>query len=215
MQAQLARVRGKRRRKKLYFTYDHFYVDRSPPSPARVSAVDLSHEGRGGRRVFLTLLSSFAHNRFIFRNNTPMTTSTTYPSANLLRRLGAMLYDTLCCVAIAMLATALWLPFTQGQAIGEDNIFYRIYLFVIIFIFFTSFWTHGGQTLGMKAWRIKVINQDDDKPITFKQATRRFFAAIPALLFAGIGLWWMLFNKQHRTWQDYASGSRVIIVSAS
>ena len=138
----------------------------------------------------------------------------TNQSAGLLRRLGAMLYDTLCCIAIAMLATALWLAFTQGQAIAADNVFYRLYLLLVISIFFIGFWTHGGQTLGMKAWRIKVVNAADDKAITFKQALRRFFAAIPALLFAAIGLWWMLFNQQRRSWQDYASGTKVVVLAA-
>jgi len=138
---------------------------------------------------------------------------TTYESASLLRRLGALFYDTLCCIALAMLATALWLPFTEGLAISEGNIIYRLYLLIILFIFFTGFWTHGGQTLGMKAWRIKVVDQHNtQQQITFKQATRRFFAAIPALLFAGIGLWWMLFNQQHRAWQDFASGTRVVLI---
>ncbi|WBA88892.1 RDD family protein [Endozoicomonas sp. GU-1] len=77
--------------------------------------------------------------------------------------------------------------------------------------FFGFFWTRSGQTLGMQAWRIKVVSSDNHL-ISPWQSVIRFLIAIPALSLAGIGLLWALIDHQRRSWQDLASSSRVILL---
>ncbi|MEI6068427.1 MAG: RDD family protein, partial [Methylococcaceae bacterium] len=77
------------------------------------------------------------------------------------RRLAAQLYDIFLLVAVLFVATALLLPFTTGAAVSDQQlIIYRIYLVIISFFFYGWFWTHGGQTLGLRAWKIKVLTLD-------------------------------------------------------
>jgi len=122
-----------------------------------------------------------------------------------LRRLAAQIYDLLLLIALLFLATALLLPFTAGEAVNvQQSLIYRIYLVVISFFFYGWFWTHGGQTLGLHAWKIKVLTLDQ-KPINWTQALIRFATAIPSWGFFGLGFLWILIDKNRRGWHDYLS----------
>lgn len=105
-------------------------------------------------------------------------------------------------------ATAIILPFNSGSAFRPDQYFYPIYLVGVSFLFFGWFWTHGGQTLGMRAWKIKILTPDG-RAISWLQAAQRFFAALLSWLFFGLGFWWILFDKQKRSWHDRLSNSSV------
>jgi uncharacterized RDD family membrane protein YckC len=127
------------------------------------------------------------------------------PAPGFLRRLAAQIYDLLLLIAILFLATALILPFTAGEAVSDQQtLIYRIYILVISFFFYGWFWTHGGQTLGLRAWKIKVLTRDQ-KPINWTQALLRFTTAIPSWGFFGIGFLWILVDKNRRGWHDHLS----------
>ena len=122
-----------------------------------------------------------------------------------LRRLAAQIYDFLLLIAILFFSTALLLPFTSGEAVSDQQtLIYRIYLAVISFFFYGWFWTHGGQTLGMRAWKIKVLTLDQ-KNINWTQAVVRFLTAMISLGFFGLGFLWILFDKNRRSWHDHLS----------
>jgi uncharacterized RDD family membrane protein YckC len=74
-----------------------------------------------------------------------------------LRRLGAILYDSFLLVALLMLATALLLLLNGGQPIPPHTFLYQAYLLVVAYLYFDYCWRHGGQTLGMKAWKIRCV----------------------------------------------------------
>jgi len=121
------------------------------------------------------------------------------------RRLAAQIYDLLLLIALLFLATALLLPFTAGEAVSvQQTLIYRIYLLVISFFFYGWFWTHGGQTLGLRAWKIKVLTFDQ-KPISWHQALLRFATAIVSWSFFGLGFLWILIDKNRRSWHDNLS----------
>jgi uncharacterized RDD family membrane protein YckC len=122
-----------------------------------------------------------------------------------LRRLAAQIYDILLLIALLFVATALLLPFTTGEAvIPQQLLIYRIYLAVISFFFYGWFWTHGGQTLGLRAWKIKVLTLDH-KPVSWNQALFRFATAIVSWAFFGLGFLWILIDKDKRSWHDHLS----------
>lgn len=131
------------------------------------------------------------------------------PNANLFRRLGAMLYDGLLIIAIWMIGTAVLLPFTQGQALNTGLPAYRAYLFLLAFGFYGWFWTHGGQTLGMKTWKLHVV-RDDGYQLNWANAFIRFVAALISWLPMGLGFWWSFIEADKRTWHDRLSNSRVL-----
>jgi uncharacterized RDD family membrane protein YckC len=127
------------------------------------------------------------------------------PSPGFLVRLAALLYDLLLLIAIFFVATAILLPLNSGEAATPSQlIYYRIYLVCISFAFYGWFWTHGGQTLGLKAWKIKVLTLDE-KPISWKQAAYRFLAAAFSWGIFGMGFVWILFDKNKLSWHDRLS----------
>lgn len=121
-----------------------------------------------------------------------------------LRRLAAILYDLLLLIAVLFVATALLLPLNKGEAFTVQQFFYPLYLLTISFLFYAWFWTHGGQTLGLRAWKIKVLTFDQ-KPISWKQALLRFVTAILSWGIFGLGFLWILIDKDHRSWYDNLS----------
>ena len=132
----------------------------------------------------------------------------TYPPAGLFYRLIAMFYDTLLLLSVLLIATALALLATKGT-LHYHNPFFRSFLFLICFSFYTWFWLHGGQTLGMRAWRLR-LQRIDGQPITIWQALLRFMAAIPSLALAGLGLLWILVDKDKLAWHDRISESMIV-----
>lgn len=128
------------------------------------------------------------------------------------RRLAAMFYDSFLLLALWFLATALLLPLNGGQAFSSRQIFYPIYLLSVSFGFYGWFWTHGGQTLGLKAWKIKVLTLDK-QPLNWKQAGIRFVAAILSWAIGGLGFFWLLWDKNGYAWHDYLSKTAVFFQS--
>ncbi|HKM37633.1 MAG TPA: RDD family protein [Thiopseudomonas sp.] len=145
-----------------------------------------------------------------------------FPKAGLGKRLAAVFYDFMLCIALVMVIT---LVYQQGilrliygaealQVMADSKMLdidpvLSTLLFFSVFAFFAKFWTHGGQTLGMQVWGLRVQNPDGSA-IDVWQALLRFLIAIFAWLPAGLGVWWMLFDKHKRTWSDIYSGSDVV-----
>lgn len=136
--------------------------------------------------------------------------------AGLLRRLGALLYDALLLLAVLMVATALFLPITGGEAVDPDRhplleLVYRAVLLLLIVGFFGLFWTRRGQTLGMASWRLRV-EREDGALLGWGDTLRRLAWAVVSLLPAGLGFLWILFDPRKRAWHDRLSGTRVVVL---
>jgi uncharacterized RDD family membrane protein YckC len=130
------------------------------------------------------------------------------PPAGMLRRLGAMFYDCLLMLSALLVAIALLLLFSRGT-LTYHNPFFRAFLFLTCFTFYAWFWTHGGQTLGMRTWRLR-LQRVDGGPVTLWQALLRFMLAIPSLALCGLGFFWMLIDRQKLTLYDRLSHSLIV-----
>lgn len=131
---------------------------------------------------------------------------------HLLRRLGAVCYDTLLLIAV-LFVSGLPLPLIPEPLRLEPWVRYATfaYLLVVSFLFFGWFWTHGGQTLGMRAWRLRVIDNHGGD-LTWKLAWRRFFWSIISWASLGMGFFLSLFDTERRALHDRLSGTRLIYI---
>lgn len=120
--------------------------------------------------------------------------------AQLPRRLAALAYDSLLLAGVLFGATALALGVVTALIGGAafrihnpllGNPFFQTYLLLICFLFYGGFWTHGGQTLGMRAWRLR-IQRRDGQGIGWWQALSRFLVA---------GLWLAPVAGLHRVFK--------------
>jgi len=131
------------------------------------------------------------------------------PPAGIIRRLAAMVYDFLLLTAVLFVATAIAVAINKGQAVSHP--LYYLSLVLITYLFFCWFWTHGGQTLGMRTWRLKLITASGDK-MSWHQATMRFLIASIALLPFGAGLLWLIFDSDGLAIHDRLSASKIIYI---
>lgn len=128
---------------------------------------------------------------------------------SLFRRLAVVVYDAFLLVATLFFATAVLLPFHQGESFEPNTLLYTLYLIVVSFLFYGWFWTKGGQTLGLMAWKLQVVNEQL-QPISWRDALVRYGIAVISMGLCGLGFIWMLFDKEHRTWHDKFSQTNVV-----
>lgn len=130
---------------------------------------------------------------------------------SLARRLGAISYDALILITLLILTSMLIsIPFN----INPEHPLFFVYqgcIYSISFLFYGWFWTHGGQTLGMKTWKFKITSTDGGK-VNWLKALVRFLVAIISWLPFGLGYIWSMFDRQKRTWHDIASKTQLIRV---
>ena len=126
----------------------------------------------------------------------------------IIKRLAVIMYDLLLLIAVLFLATLILLPFQEGNLFQPNSWQYSIYLFFVSFLFYGWFWTKNGQTLGLVAWKLRVADKDGHN-INWRQALIRFTTAILSWGIFGLGIVWVMFNKDRLTWYDIASNSRL------
>ena len=133
------------------------------------------------------------------------------PTAGLPRRLAAMFYDSLLLFALLMLAATPVVMLAGGadSALIRSPLYF-LYLYGISFGFFGWFWTRGGQTLGMRSWKLQLV-REDNRPPGWQEAFFRYLLATVSLLLFGLGFIWILFDKQKLAWHDIQSKTRIIV----
>lgn len=145
-----------------------------------------------------------------------------HPSAGLLRRLGALLYDYLVVISLLVIAGFIGMGIAQLLLVtglvtlpeGKDvswlltGPLYSAWLALVIFGFYIWFWTRAGQTIGMRAWRLRIQNVDGSN-IRITQAIIRLATAA-----FGLGNLMCLFDRQRpKAFQDIWAECEVIVLS--
>lgn len=129
--------------------------------------------------------------------------------AGLGRRLASMLYEGL--VVFAVLLIGFWLPqaLLAGMGWGFAPRFLWLHVIVLLMFYFVWFWLHGGQTLPMKTWKLRIVNADGSR-LRPLQAVLRYLAAWPCVLLFGIGILWALLDRDRQFLHDRIAGTRII-----
>ena len=152
---------------------------------------------------------------------------TNFPRAGFMRRFASWIYDVLLACAVYMVAGAMgFLIFYLFAYYGfvdmnghqhlidvqQSSLLYSVLIYswsmAWVGYFFVFFWAKSGQTLGMKAWRLRVQNNDGSL-LSKKQGVLRL---MPTLF--GIGNFWLFFNwKNKLSLQDKLTNTEVVILS--
>lgn len=160
-------------------------------------------------------------------DTTPHTTSNSFPRAGFRRRFGSWIYDFLLSFAVYMVAGAVAFllfnilikfalidmnGFEHAIDLQRSSIVYSslIYGWNIAWVsfFFVFFWAKSGQTLGMRAWRLRVQNVDGSL-INKTTAIKRL---VPTLL--GLGNIRVLFDRKNKlSLQDWLTKTEVVVLS--
>ncbi len=127
-----------------------------------------------------------------------------------LRRVTVMFYDTLLLLPVFFVATLGLMPFLEANAIASGNIFYKILLTLLAYLYFVWQWTHSGQTLGMRAWHVRLTGTDTNQ-IDWTRATIRFITAILSWMILGLGFIWSVIDKNKMTLHDHITRTVLIV----
>jgi uncharacterized RDD family membrane protein YckC len=120
-----------------------------------------------------------------------------------------MVYDWMLLAALQFCVTLFVLMLRRGEALEPGTWWYTTLLIAVSFLFYGWFWTHGGQTLGLRAWRLRVQRRNG-RPLSWPYAARRFAAAATLLIPPGLGLLWMLVDRRRACWHDRLSDTCVV-----
>lgn len=151
------------------------------------------------------------------KNSTSSNRALNYPSAGLLKRLAAMVYDIFLLFAISMTYAAtvitvkvqlLGITYAEGEKAQLGLIGFIGWVFILI-TFYCYFWRRFGQTLGMKAWRLELVDTRGNCP-GLMQCMVRCIVATASFTLIGFGYWWLLFDPEKITLHDRLTKTRVI-----
>lgn len=132
------------------------------------------------------------------------------PPALVGHRLLALLYDFFPLLALWFVAAAVF-TFALGDAVrgGALGALEFLVFWALAGLYATLSWRRGGQTIGMRAWRLRVTRRDGGAPGAAALWLRYGVGGL-SLAAAGAGFWWAWIDRDRLTWHDRASGTRLI-----
>ena len=133
------------------------------------------------------------------------------PAAAAWRRLAAGVYDFFPVLAIWILVTFGVTAARGMQAVPPYTWWFELILLGAAFAYFGLSWKRGGQTMGMRAWRVAVVGADG-RPIGWGRALLRFVVMGLSLAAGLLGVLWAFVDRDRRMWHDLAARTRVIAV---
>jgi uncharacterized RDD family membrane protein YckC len=131
-------------------------------------------------------------------------------------------YDALVIAGLVLLGLAL-LIVPLGLAVGQQRwetlqsawwmrLLIQMVILAIAAGFHIGFWVYGGQTLGMRAWRLRVEG-DDGSSLSLRDAAIRYLAAWISALPFGLGFLWSLWDPERLAWHDRLSHTRLVLLA--
>lgn len=150
----------------------------------------------------------------------------------LARRLAAFVYEGVLLFGVVMIAGLVYSGLTQQRHALQGRAGMMVFLFLVLGLYFTWFWSHGGQTVAMKAWHVRLLGTDG-QPVSRMRAAFRYLLSwlwflpataavygaglhgkgeITVALLAGVlayaALAWLRPDRQF--WHDVVCGTRLV-----
>jgi uncharacterized RDD family membrane protein YckC len=121
----------------------------------------------------------------------------------LARRLASMLYEALLLAAVGFFAAWLFFFASGGRDATEGWLRHALQLLLaaVFAAYFLWCWLRGGQTLAMKAWRIRLVE------VTPRKAMLRFLVAAALL---PLSIAWALVDRDGQFLHDRLSRTRLV-----
>lgn len=122
-----------------------------------------------------------------------------------LRRLAALVYDSLLLTAVLMVASFAFLRILGDATHPPLRYVFQVYLLLLCALYFIGFWLKGGQTLAMRTWRFKLLSASGEA-VSPRQAILRFCLAPFGLLL----FWWAWLDRDGSFLHDRLAGTRLV-----
>jgi uncharacterized RDD family membrane protein YckC len=130
--------------------------------------------------------------------------------AGLARRIGSLAYEALLLAAILFICTWIFLFFAQALNSNLVRPLLQDWLLVLSGAYFVYCWTHGGQTLPMKTWHIRLVTRDGGA-VPPGVALKRYLYALCSFGACGLGFAWALVDRDRQFLHDRIAGTRLVM----
>lgn len=130
-------------------------------------------------------------------------------NAGLARRFLSLLYELLLLIALLLIGALPFAIFAHGADRIAARPLFQLYLLALAGAYFIWQWLHGGQTLPMKTWHIRLVTRDGAS-LTPRHALARFVFALAGSLMLGVGFLWALVDRDGQFLHDRLAGTRIV-----
>jgi uncharacterized RDD family membrane protein YckC len=122
---------------------------------------------------------------------------------SLARRLASLVYEAFLVFAVSFFAAWLFFFASGGRDATQGIVRKELQLFILVALasYFLWCWLRGGQTLAMRAWRIRLVD------VTPRKAVIRFVLAAALL---PLSILWALVDRDRQFLHDRLAGTRLI-----
>lgn len=142
--------------------------------------------------------------------------------APLWRRFAALVYDSFLLLALTMLygfitqgiQAAMWGAGEHDYQPKMGGPLFQAGWILTLAAFYVYFWWRAGQTVGMRAWRLKLTRADTLEQPSFAQSLLRSLLGTWSMVLLGIGYWWRWLDGHGDCLHDRWSGTRVVVTPA-
>lgn len=128
------------------------------------------------------------------------------------RRLVCILYEGLVVFSILLIGFLMPQIVLSGFGWTLSAKALWLHVFLLLMAYFVWCWLNGGQTLPMKTWKLRVVDESN-RPLRPLQAVLRYLVAWPSILLFGIGIFWALVDKDKQFLHDRIAGTRITAAS--
>src|SRR5689334_16898833 len=129
--------------------------------------------------------------------------------ATLGRRALAMVYEALLLIALVFVGSLPFVMLTQDLDRSIERPLFQLYLVLLMGLYFAWQWRHGGQTLALKTWRLRVVTREGSQ-LSWGDALKRYAFALPGALLLGTGFLWALLDRERLFLHDRLAGTRIV-----
>jgi uncharacterized RDD family membrane protein YckC len=129
--------------------------------------------------------------------------------APLARRLASLIYEVLLLAALLWCAALVFRVLENALGIAHVRFAFQVYLLAITCAYFVWQWTHGGQTLPMKTWRIRLARSGGEA-VTARVALGRYAVALCGTLAFGAAFLWAAVDRERLFLHDRIAGTRIV-----
>ncbi len=143
------------------------------------------------------------------QNPTPAPSGKPLVPAPLLRRTISLIYEALLLAALLWCAALLFSILESRLTATHARTVFQVYSALIAGAYFVWQWSHGGQTLPMKTWRMRLVTRDG-APVGARLAWMRYLVALTGLLLLGVGFLWALVDPERQFLHDRFAGTRIV-----
>lgn len=133
------------------------------------------------------------------------------------QRLLAYIVDAVILGVVVVVLSFVLFAIVAGAASSDSDglaaagvVVWLILILVVSLAYFPYFWARGGQTPGMRMFRLRVVRDVDGGPISGTAAVLRLFGYWVNQVVFYIGFIWIFVDKRRRGWHDLIAGTVVI-----